>query len=177
MSILEETKQNTMQKILFTKGAIEYMLSVLGLSIDKEGYVEGDFIISDPSAAYISADDIGAITQDKETGKPVLYSQAEFIEFDEDKGKTQKDMFSKKPKYEVLQEGRPATAKEFGIDAEGWDNNVFDTLEEAQKYLYQWAFPINQDHAVKMAENHPIKVGEQYEMGTFGNAMMSIREI
>lgn len=175
MSILEETKQNTMQKILFTKEAIEFMLFVFGLHIDEEGYIvkecEDNFIIGDPNAQLMRADDIGAMYCEEKTGKIVFVSRTDLHDFDENKGETQK------PKYEVLQDGRPATAKEFGIDAEGWDNNIFDTLEEAQEYLYQWAYPINQEHAVKMAEHNPIKVREHYEMGMFGNVIMSIREI
>jgi hypothetical protein len=66
-------------------------------------------------------------------------------------------------RYAVFENGKPCTTETLNASgkthftsAHGWDNNEFDTLEQAQEYIERWMSPIG---IIKLTPNVPWDYG------------------
>lgn len=68
--------------------------------------------------------------------------------------------------YRVFENGK--RCNDYGI--EGWDNDTFETLEQAIVYANKWCY----------TDDGPclhMDVGKEYDMGTFLPVMMKIEQV
>jgi len=65
--------------------------------------------------------------------------------------------------FQVFQDDKPADC--FGYPScKDWKNSKFETLEDAIRYAYHWAYPLPEEEIDKLVRNYPLEVGVKHNL-------------